>query len=200
VEEVPWRIINGKIVYVPPERERRGAEKRRVEASGEPEEPVNPRALTREEKRILWSKARTIVDSALRETGLRYIGEMRIDGMSPETYPKFIVAIKERLSELLKEPKRLELRLHTYFKGYSDTDIYLDGEYIGTWRPIEPYVSAFKNWVHRVYNLLRELAERGLLKEEALRESSSESSSTEPASTAPKSTGPCGMGDDIKIV
>lgn len=170
---MPWRIVNGKIVYVPPEKERREAGgKMRTEDSGEPGEPVNPRALTREEKRILWSRARRIVDSALRETGLRYIGEMRIDGMSPETYPKFIVVIREKLTELLKEPKRLELRLHTHLKGYADTDIYLDGEYIWTWRPIEPYIGAFKNWVHRVYNLLRELAERDLLKEEALRESS----------------------------
>lgn len=94
---------------------------------------------------------------------------MRVDGMSPETYPKFVVAIRGKVSELLKEPRKLELKLHTHLEGFGDTDVYVDGEYLYTWRPVEPYVGAFRNWVHRVYNLLKELAERGLLREEALR-------------------------------
>jgi hypothetical protein len=137
--------------------------------AGSAGEQPDQRVLTREERRILWSRARAIVDSALRETGLRYVGEMRVDGMSTETYPRFVVAIRGRVSELLREPRKLELKLHTHFKGFGDTDVYVDGEYLYTWRPPEPYVGAFWNWVHRVYNLLKELAERGLLKEEALR-------------------------------
>jgi hypothetical protein len=109
-----------------------------------------------------------VVDEALRTAGLRYVGEMRIDGMAPEPYSRFLFAIRDRVSAMLREPRRLELRVSTYGRGYADTDVYVDGEYLYTWRPPEPYVGAFWNWVHRVYNLLRTLAERGLLKEEVL--------------------------------
>jgi hypothetical protein len=135
------------------------------------EELPDQRVLTREERRVLWSRARAIVDSALRETGLRYVGEMRIDGMAPEPYSKFLLVIRDRVSELLKEPRRVEFKIQTYLKGFADTDVYLNGEYLYTWRPIEPYVGAFRNWVHRVYNLLKELAERELLREEVFRSS-----------------------------
>jgi hypothetical protein len=142
----------------------------RAEAPAEAGELPDPRVLTREERRILWSRARAIVDSALKETGLRYVGEMRIDGMAPEPYSKFLLTIRDKVSELLKEPRRVEFKVQTYLKGFADTDIYLDGEYLGTWRPIEPYIGAFWNWVHRVYNLLKELAERELLKEDVFKE------------------------------
>ena len=134
-------------------------------AGGQPD----ARILTREERRILWSKAKSIVDSALREAGLRYVGEMRVDGLAPEPYTKFLFTIRDKVSGLLKEPKRVEFKVHTYAKGYADTDVYVDGEYFGTWRPVEPYIGAFGNWVHRVYNLLKELAERGLLKEDVFK-------------------------------
>jgi hypothetical protein len=137
-------------------------------APKELEEP-DPVVLTREQRKILWQKARVIVSNALGKAGLRFVGEMRVDGMSTETYPRFVMAIRDRVTELLKEPRRLELKLHTYLKGFGDTDVYIDGEYLYTWRPIEPYVGAFQNWVHRVYNLLKTLAERGLLREEALK-------------------------------
>lgn len=132
-------------------------------------EQPDAQILTREERKILWSKARSIVDSALKEAGLRYVGEMRVDGLAPELYSKFLFAIRNKVSELLKEPERIEFKVHTYAKGYADTDVYIDGEYFGTWKPVEPYVGAFRNWVHRVYNLLKELAERGLLKEDVFK-------------------------------
>jgi vacuolar-type H+-ATPase subunit H len=140
-----------------------------AETGGAGELP-DPRVLTREERRVLWSRARAIVDSALKETGLRYVGEMRVDGMAPEPYSRFLLTIRDKVSELLKEPRRVEFKVQTYLKGYADTDIYLDGEYLGTWRPVEPYIGAFWNWVHRVYNLLKELAERELLKEDVFKE------------------------------
>jgi len=131
-------------------------------------DPPEARELTREERRALWSRARSLVDSALRAAGLRYAGEMRVDGMAPEPYSKFLLAIREGVSELLAEPRRVELRVYTKERGYGDVDVFLDGEYLLTWRPPDPYVGAFWNWVHRAYNLLSLLAERGLLKREAL--------------------------------
>jgi hypothetical protein len=130
--------------------------------------PPDAGELGRGERRALWKLARSVVDEALRAAGLRYVGEMRVDGMAPEPYSRFIFAIRDRVSAMLREPRRLELRVSTYARGYADTDVYVDGEYIYTWRPPEPYVGAFWNWVHRVYNLLRTLAERGLLKDEVL--------------------------------
>ena len=127
----------------------------------------------------MWNKAREIVDKALKETGLRYVGEMRIDGMAPEPYTKFIFKIRDLVNEMLKEPKRLELKIHTYAKGFGDTDVYIDGEYIYTWRPPDPYIGAFWNWVHRVYNLLKTLAERDMLKETSSSSSSSSSNLSE---------------------
>jgi hypothetical protein len=125
--------------------------------------------LTREARAALWSRAKLIVSSALKAAEVRYVGEMRIDGMSPPHYSKFLFAIRDEIGKLLKEPKNVEFRVHTYMKGYADTDIFVGGEYFGTWRPPDPYVGAFWNWVHRIYNLLKYLGERGLLKEEVIK-------------------------------
>jgi hypothetical protein len=137
-------------------------------ATPNPTGPPGAGELGRGERRALWKLARSVVDEALRAAGLRYVGEMRVDGMAPEPYSRFLLAIRDKVSELLKEPRRLEFKVQTYLKGFADTDVYVDGEYLYTWRPVEPYVGAFQNWVHRVYNLLRTLAERGLLKDEVL--------------------------------
>ena len=127
------------------------------------------RVLTREERRKLWGIARSIVDEALREAGRRHPSEMRVDGLSPD-YAKFLLALRERILKLVKEPKRLELRVETYGKGFGDTHVLIDGQYLYTWRPqFDTLRSSFWGWVRRVYNLLKELGERGLLKEEVLR-------------------------------
>ncbi|RLE65003.1 MAG: hypothetical protein DRJ38_04495 [Thermoprotei archaeon] len=137
----------------------------RLETQSEPEE----RVLTREERRKLWGLARGVVDEALREAGHRHPSEMRVDGLSPD-YGKFLLALRERILKLVKEPSRVELRVETYGKGYGDTHVLIDGEYLYTWRPqFEGIVSSFWGWVRRIYNLLKELGERGLLKEEVLR-------------------------------
>jgi hypothetical protein len=74
------------------------------------------------------------------------------------------------VGRFLKEPKRVELRVYPATeKGLGRTDVFVDGEYWGTWLPPDPYVSSFWGWVRRVYNLLRDLGERGLLEEWALR-------------------------------
>jgi hypothetical protein len=144
------------------------------------EDPPEVKTLTREERRALWSKARSIVDSALKRAGLRYVGEMRVDGMAPEPYIEFLGGIREGVGRFLKEPKRVELRVYPATeKGLGRTDVFVDGEYWGTWLPPDPYVGSFRNWVHRVYNLLRDLAERDLL-----------------AVDPPAATGPCGMGEE----
>jgi hypothetical protein len=143
------------------------------------EDPPEVRILTREERRALWSKARSIVSSALERAGVRRVGEMRVDGMAPEPYLKFLGGIREGVERLSKE-RRVELRVHPATeKGLGRTDVFVDGEYWGTWLPPDPYVSSFWGWVRRVYNLLRDLAERDLL-------------AVDPA----VSTGPCGMGEE----
>jgi hypothetical protein len=125
--------------------------------------------LTREARAALWSRAKLIVSASLKAAEVRYVGEMRIDGMSPPHYSKFLFTIRDEIGKLLKEPKNVEFRVHTYMKGYADTDIFVGGEYFGTWRPPDPYIGAFWNWVHRIYNLLKYLGERGLLKEEVIK-------------------------------
>jgi len=140
-------------------------ESSQLETQSEPEE----RVLTREERRKLWDLARRLVDEALREVGHRYPSEMRVDGLGPE-YGKFLLALRERLLKLVKEPKRLELRVEVYGKGYGDTHVFIDGEYLYTWRPeFDTIKSSFWGWVKRVYNLLKTLAEEELLKEEVLK-------------------------------
>lgn len=144
------------------------------------EDPPEVRFLTREERRALWSKARSIVSSALERAGLRYVGEMRVDGMAPEPYLKFLGGIREGVERLSKE-RRVELRVHPATeKGLGRTDVFVDGEYWGTWLPPDPYVGSFWGWVRRVYNLLRDLAERDLL-------------AVDPPAVP---TGPCGMGEE----
>jgi len=136
---------------------------------GEITEPEHvKRVLTTSEKRELWKRAIEIIKKALEAAGLKYAGEMKINGLAPEPYVKFMFTIRDKINELLKEPGKLEFKIHTYQKGFADTDIYVDGEYIFTWRPPDPYIGSFYNWTHRVYNLLRELAERKLLREEIL--------------------------------
>ena len=128
------------------------------------------RVLTREERGKLWGLARSIVDEALKEAGHRHPSEMRVDGLSSD-YAKFLLALRERLLQLVKEPQRLELKVETYGKGYGDTHVHVDGEYMYTWRPeFDTIRSSFWGWVKRVYNLLKTLAEADLLKEEVLKD------------------------------
>jgi len=142
------------------------------EGESPPREGVEERVLTREERRKLWGTARKIVDEALREAGRRHPSEMRVDGLGPD-YTKFLLALRERVLKLIKEPSRVELRVETHGRGYGDTHVFVDGHYLYTWRPeFDTIRSSFWGWVRRVYNLLRELAEEGLLKEEVLRGSS----------------------------
>jgi hypothetical protein len=149
-------------------REVKGEGKMKTSESPSEEDP-DVKIITRAERGVLWSRARSIVDEALKSTGLRYVGEMRIDGMAPEPYSKYLFTLRDKISEMLKEPKRLEFKVSTQLKGYGDTDVYVDGEYMYTWRPVEPYVSAFWSWVRRIYNLLKTLAERELLKGEVIK-------------------------------
>jgi len=133
------------------------------------EERGRGRPLT-EVERALRHSARSIVDEALREAGVRRPYEMRVDGLGPD-YAKFLLALRERLLKLVKEPKRVELRVETYGKGYGDTHVFVDGQYLYTWRPeYDTIKSSFWGWVRRVYNLLRTLAEEGLLMEEVLKD------------------------------
>ena len=119
--------------------------------------------LTREERGKLWGLARSIVDEALREAGHRHPSEMRVDGLGPD-YAKFLLALRDRILRLVKEPGRVELRVEAYGKGYGDTHVFIDGEYLYTWRPeYDTIKSSFWGWVRRVYNLLKELAERNIL-------------------------------------
>jgi hypothetical protein len=140
-----------------------------TETSMEPQLEIDPKILTRAEREVLWSKARSMVDEALKSTGLKYVGEMRIDGLAPEPYSKFLLTLRDKVSAMLKDPRRIEFKISTQLKGYGDTDIYVDGEYIGTWRPVDKYIGAFWNWVNRIYNLLKMLGEKDLLKGEVYR-------------------------------
>jgi len=120
--------------------------------------------LTREERRKLWDLARKIVNEALEEVGIKQPYEMRVNGLGPE-YTKFLLKIRDEILKLVKEPRRVELRVETYGKGFGDTHILIDGEYLYTWRPqFEGVVSSYWGWVRRVYNLLKTLAEMDLLK------------------------------------
>jgi hypothetical protein len=150
-------------------REVKGEGKMKTSESPSEEEDPDVKIITRAERGALWSRARSIVDEALKSTGLRYVGEMRIDGMAPELYSKYLFTLRDKISEMLKEPKRLEFKVSTQLKGYGDTDVYVDGEYMYTWRPVDPYVSAFWSWVRRIYNLLKTLAERDMLKGEVIK-------------------------------
>jgi len=133
------------------------------------EREVEEKVLTREERRKLWDLARKLVDESLREAGVKQPYELRVNGLGPD-YAKFLLALRERLLKLVREPKRLELRVETYGKGYGDTHVFIDGEYLYTWRPeFDTIKSSFWGWVRRTYNLLKTLAEIGLLKEEVLK-------------------------------
>jgi hypothetical protein len=184
-ERVPALIIaDAKAVDPAPSHEPEPAEGgggRGGKGGAEGADPPEVRILTREERRALWSKARSIVGSALKRAGLRHVGEMRVDGMAPEPYLEFLGGIREGVGRFLKEPKRVELRVYPATeKGLGRTDVFVDGDYWGTWSPPDPYVGSFRNWVHRVYNLLRDLAERDML-------------AVDPPAV---STGPCGMGEE----
>ena len=149
-------------------RRMRGGEQQPTQPTAAPrgEEGGEELILGREARKLLWVRSKEIVSAALKSAGLRYVGEMRIDGLSPEHYSRFLITIREEIAKMIKEPRRVEFRIYTYVKGFADTDIFIDGEYFGTWKPIDPYVGAFWSWVRRIYNLLKHLAERGLLREE----------------------------------
>jgi len=146
----------------------RGTVAERKEEEAEVKHPEE-KILTREERRKLWDLARKIVDESLREAGVKQPYEMRVNGLGPD-YAKFLLALRERLLKLVREPKRLELRVETYGKGYGDTHVFINEEYLYTWRPeFDTIKSSFWGWVRRTYNLLKTLAEIGLLKEEVLK-------------------------------
>ncbi|MEM4454282.1 MAG: hypothetical protein QXT28_06215 [Thermofilaceae archaeon] len=113
----------------------------------------------------LWTLARQAVDAALREVGLRYFWQMRVDGMAEDVYEKYLRALERELAKLST--------VHIAFKpeklpqgGYGPTRVYVAGTLYGTWEPHQAHkiVGAFWNWVHRVYNLLLHLHENGWLK------------------------------------
>jgi len=140
-------------------------------AGGEFHDPEGEVVLTREQRRALWSLARSIVDEALRAAGVRHPEKFSVDGLGAN-YAQFILAVRERVSDLIKPEarRRIEFRLETWARGFGDTHIFLDGVYLYTWRPqFDRYVSAFWGWVRRVYNLLKTLAEMGMLREEAFK-------------------------------
>ncbi|MEM2475053.1 MAG: hypothetical protein QW407_03925 [Thermofilaceae archaeon] len=154
-------------------------EEERVEEKGEEkaveEELEEKKEKEREERREaprgravrsrLWTLARQAVDAALREVGLRYFWQMRVDGMAEDVYERYLRALERELAKLSTvhiafKPERLPQG------GYGPTRVYVAGSLYGTWEPHQAHkiVGAFWNWVHRVYNLLLHLHENGWLK------------------------------------
>ena len=115
----------------------------------------------------MWGLATELVNEALRRAGVRQPYEFRVDGLGPK-YVEFLLALREGLNRVVREG-RLELRVETYGKGFGDTHVFIDHEYLYTWRPeFDAIAGGFKAWVRRVLNLLKELAERDAIKDEVL--------------------------------
>ena len=116
----------------------------------------------------LWKLAVELVGEALRRAGVRGPGEFGVDGLGPK-YVEFLLALREGLNKVVKGG-RLEMRVETYGRGLGDTHVFIDHEYLYTWRPeFDAIAGGFRAWVRRVYNLLKELAERDAIKDEVLR-------------------------------